>query len=153
MKIITKNKKAFFDYNVLDKIEAGLVLKGDEVKSLRAGKISLNGSFATFHQGELFLLNANISTYSHAYQANELDTTRSRKLLLHKKQINRLIGEISQKGVTLVPLAIYFNARSKVKVELGVCKHKKAEGKKQAIKERDINRETSRELKDVYKYK
>ncbi len=152
MKIITKNKKAFFDYDVLEKIEVGLVLRGDEVKSLRAGKISLNGSFATFHSGELFLLNANISTYSHAYQAQEEDTVRSRKLLLHKKQINRLIGEVSQKGITLVPLAIYFNARSKVKIELGICKHKKAAGKKQDLKERDIKRETARDLKNVYKY-
>lgn len=153
MKIITKNKKAFFDYEILNKLEAGVVLKGDEVKSLRSGKISLNGSFATFYQGELFLLNANIATYSHAYQVNEADTTRSRKLLLHKKEINRLIGEISQKGVTLVPLCIYFNNRSKVKVELGICKHKKDAGKKQDIKERDIKRETSRELKNVYKYR
>lgn len=153
MKIITKNKKALFDYQVLDKLEAGLVLTGDEVKSLRAGKISLNGSFATFHQNELFLLNANISTYSHAYQVNEANNTRSRKLLLHKKEITRLIGEVSQKGVTLVPLMLYFNARSKVKVELGVCRHKKAAGKKQDLIERDINRETARDLKNLYKYK
>jgi len=152
MKIITKNKKAFFDYTIIDKLEAGIVLRGDEVKSLRAGQISLNGSFATFYQGELFLLNANISTYSHAYQTNELDTVRTRKLLLHKKEINRLIGEISQKGITLVPLALYFNARSKVKVEIGICKHKKAAGKKEDIKERDIKRETARDLKNIYKY-
>lgn len=153
MKIITKNKKALFDYVVLDKLEAGLVLKGDEVKSLRAGKISLNGAFATFYQGELFLLNADIAAYSHAYQAKEVNTTRTRKLLLHRKEITRLIGEVSQKGITLVPLMIYFNAKSRIKVEIGICRHKKALGKKQDIKERDIKRETARELKNVYKYK
>lgn len=153
MKIITKNKKAFFDYNILSKLEAGVVLTGDEVKSLRAGKISLMGSYAVFHQGELFLLNANIATYSHAYQSDDKQNTRSRKLLLHKKELTKLIGETSQKGITLVPLVVYFNNRSRVKVEIGVCRHKKAVGKKQTLKERDIKKQTARELKDVYKYK
>lgn len=153
MKIITKNKKAFFEYNILSKLEAGVVLTGDEVKSLRAGKISLMGSYAVFHQGELFLLNSNIATYSHAYQSDEKQNTRSRKLLLHKKELTKLIGEVSQKGITLVPLVVYFNNRSRVKVEIGVCRHKKAVGKKQVLKERDIKKQTARELKDVYKYK
>lgn len=150
MKIISKNKKAYFDYEVLDKIEAGIVLTGSEVKSLRAGHIALTGSFATFHQGELFLINAKISTYSHAYDKSEDASSRSRKLLLHKKELDRLFGQVSQKGITLVPLIIYFNQKGLVKVEIGLCKHKKAEGKKQAIKERDIKRDTDRELK---KYK
>lgn len=153
MKLITKNKKAFFDYQVLDQIEAGIVLNGDEVKSLRAGKISLSGSFAVFHGLELFLLNSNISTYTHAYQAQTAQNERSRKLLLHRKELNRLVGEVSQKGVTLVPLSIYFNDRGRVKVEIGICRHKKAAGKKEAIRERDIKREAAREIKDVYKYK
>lgn len=152
MKILAQNKKAFFDYDVLDTIEAGIVLTGDEVKSLRAGHGSLVGAFATFHQGELFLINANISPYSHAYQKEEASATRSRKLLLHKKELSRLLGEVSKKGVTLVPLKLYLK-NGRVKVELGVCKHKKAAGKKEAIKERDIQRETARELKNVYKYK
>jgi SsrA-binding protein len=153
MKIITKNKKAFHDYNVHDRIEAGIVLKGDEVKSLRAGKISLVGSFAVFHGTELFLLNVNIATYSHAYQAGGIDPARSRKLLLHKKELTKLLGTTSQQGVTLVPLVIYFNKRSRVKVEIGICRHKKTIGKKQALKERDIKKQTARELKDVFKYK
>lgn len=147
MKIISKNKKAYFDYEVLDKIEAGIVLTGSEVKSLRAGHIALTGSFATFHEGQLFLINAKISTYSHAYDKSEDASTRSRKLLLHKKELDRLFGQVSQKGITLVPLIIYFNQKGLVKVEIGLCKHKKAESKKQAIKERDIKRDTDRELK------
>ncbi|HZW61359.1 MAG TPA: SsrA-binding protein SmpB [Candidatus Babeliales bacterium] len=152
MKPIAQNRKAFFEYEVLDKIEAGIVLTGDEVKSLRAGQVSLAGSFAVVKDGELFLINANISIYKQAYQKKEELSTRSRKLLLHKRELARLIGDISRKGVTLVPLSIYFNDRNKVKVEIGICKSKKAAGKKQAIKERDIERQTRRELKDVYKY-
>ena len=152
MKLVTKNKKAFFDYEVLESIEAGIVLTGDEVKAIRAGHISLAGSFATIHAGELSLLNTHISSYSHAYQKDESLEKRSRKLLLHKKELNRLIGDISRKGITLVPLKIYFNDRGRLKVELGLCKHKKAASKKKALKERDIRKETARELKDVYKY-
>lgn len=153
MKIIAKNKKAFHDYDVLSKLEAGIVLRGDEVKSLRQGGLSLSGSYAVFNQTELFLLNSNISAYSHAYQASEVDPTRTRKLLLHKKELNKLIGEVSSKGVTLIPLSLYFNERGKVKVELGVCRHKKAQGKKEALKERDIRKQTAREIKSVYKYR
>jgi len=151
MKVIAKNKKAFFDYNILDTIEAGIVLTGDEVKSLRAGKVSLTGAFATVHGGELFLINCNISSYAHAYEKKEDTSKRSRKLLLHRKEINRIVGDISKKGVTIVPLKLYFK-KGKVKVELGICKHKKAPDKKQALKERDIRRETERELRGKYKY-
>lgn len=149
IKIIVTNKKAYFDYEVLESIEVGLVLRGDEVKSIRQGKVSLSGSFATIHGGELFLLNCNISTYDKAYFKNEDESTRSRKLLIHKKQLMKLIGDISRKGITLVPLKLYFNEKSKVKIELGLCRHKKAAGKKEAIKERDIKRETARAIKDV----
>lgn len=148
MKIITKNKKAFFDYEILDKIQAGIVLSGDEVKSLRAGNVNLTGSFATIHDGELFLLNCHISQYDKAYKKDDELSKRSRKLLVHKRELTRLIGDISCKGITLVPLILYFNPRSKVKVEIGLCKHRKAAGKKQLLKERDITRETSRELKN-----
>lgn len=148
MKIIARNKKAFFDYEVLETLESGLVLSGDEVKSLREGKVSLIGAFATVHQGELYMINCNITPYSRAYtKQTEEYATRRRKLLLHKKQINRLIGLISQKGATLIPLSIYFNDKNIAKIELGVCKHKKAPSKKKDIKERDIKRETSRELR------
>ena len=153
MKIIAQNKKAFFDYHILDTIEAGIVLNGDEVKSLRSGQANLTGAFAAVKDGELNIINFRIAPYAQAYQKNEDLALRSRKLLLHKREILRLIGEIAQKGITVVPLKIYFNDKNKVKVELGVAKHKKAAGQKEAIKERDIKRETSRELKQVYKYK
>ncbi len=152
MKVVAQNKKAFFEYEILDKLEAGLVLTGDEVKSLRAGQVSLIASFATIKQGELFLINCKISPYQQAYTKRDDQETRSRKLLLKKREINRIIGDISQKGITMVPLKLYFNDRNFVKVELGVCKAKKAAGKKQAIKDRDIDRQTRRELKDVYTY-
>lgn len=150
MKIIAQNKKAFFDYEILDKLEAGIVLTGDEVKSLRLGHCSLIGAFATFHKGELFLLNANISSYSHAYAKNDNEPTKSRKLLLHRREMNRLFGDVSKKGITIVPLKIYFNEKYKVKIELGIAKHKKASDKKEAIKERDIKRETQRDLRIKY---
>lgn len=148
MKIISQNKKARFDYEVLDTIEAGISLLGDEVKSLRAGHINLTGSFAAVTGGELFLVNCHITPYDKAYFKNDDLAGRSRKLLIHRRELNKLIGEVSQKGITLVPLKIYFNGRSKVKVEIGLCKHKKAAGKKKSLQERDIKRETDRELKN-----
>ncbi|MEX0672046.1 MAG: SsrA-binding protein SmpB [Candidatus Babeliales bacterium] len=153
MKVIAQNKKAFFEYTILETLEAGIVLTGDEVKSLRAGHCSLVGTFARVMQGELYIINMGVTPYDHAYQkADEELSRRPRKLLVHKNQLVRLIGDVSKKGITLIPLKIYFNAKNIAKVELGVAKHKKAAGKKQALKERDIKRETAREVKKVYKY-
>jgi SsrA-binding protein len=154
MKIIVQNKKAFYDYEVLDRIEAGIILRGDEVKALRAGHANLTGAFATVHEGELFLINCHIDRYTHAYnkQDKDDDSRASRKLLIHRRELNRLVGDISRKGVTVVPLKMYFNDKGKVKVELGICKHKKSHMKKEEIKERDIKRETRRELKEVYRF-
>ncbi len=152
IKVIAQNKKAFFEYEILDKLEAGLVLTGDEVKSIRAGQVSLIGAFAVVTNGELFMINCTIAPYKQAYTKRDDLATRSRKLLLAKREISRIVGDISRKGVTIVPLSIYFNDRNFIKVELGICKSKKAAGKKQAIKERDIERQTRREVKDVYKY-
>lgn len=152
MKVVAQNKKAFFDYEILDRLEAGIVLRGDEVKSLRAGNASLIGSFATVHDGQIFLINCNITPYAQAFAPKKEDATRSRKLLLSKREINRLIGDISRKGITIIPLKLYFNDRNFVKVELGLAKHKKAANKKESIKERDIKRETSRELRGKYKF-
>jgi len=148
MKVIAQNKKAFYDYDILEKIEAGIVLTGDEVKSLRAGQVSLIGSFAAIKNGEIALVNCRIAPYEKAYQKDEEAATRSRILLLHKRQILKLIGEIEQKGITVVPLRLYLNEKSKIKVELGIAKHKKAPSKKKELKERDIKRETSRALKN-----
>ena len=147
MKVIAQNKKALFDYQILDRIEAGLVLSGDEVKSLREGKVSLVGAFATMHDNELYLINCNITPYARAHTFRKEDATKRRKLLLHRREIERLVGDISRKGVTILPLKLYFNAKNIVKVELGIGKHRKAEGKKSLLKERDIMRETSRELR------
>lgn len=152
MKIIAQNKKAFHDYEVLDHIEAGLMLTGDEVKSIRAGNINLVGAFATMHDGELFLINCYIAPYSHAYQKSEEMARRSRKLLIHRREISRLVGDIARKGVTLVPLKLYFNEKGRIKVDIGVCKHKKAHVRKEEIKERDIKRQTRRELKGTFKF-
>lgn len=153
MKVVAQNKKALFDYQIFDRLEAGIVLTGDEVKSIRAGQISLAGAFATIHDGELFLINCNITPYEKAFrQPNKDQASRSRKLLVHRRELNRLVGETSQKGMTLVALKAYLTEKGKVKVELGIAKHKKAAGKKQTIKERDIDRQARRELKDVYKY-
>lgn len=146
MKTITTNKKAFFDYEIIDTIEAGIVLTGNEVKSIRANNISLVDAFATMHNNELNLLNCYIGQYSHAYEKKDT-SRRTRTLLLKRKEINRLIGDLSRKGLTLLPLKVYFNARGYIKIELGLAKHKKAVDKKQSLKERDIKRETERSLK------
>jgi len=148
MKVIAHNKKAFHDYDILEKIEAGIVLTGDEVKSLRAGQVSLVGAFALIRHGEMVLVNCRISPYEKAYQKNEEAATRSKKLLLHKRQILKLLGEIAQKNVTVVPLSMYFAKNNRIKVELGVAKHKKAPSKKQELKARDIDREAARAMKD-----
>ncbi len=152
MKVITQNKKVYFDYEIIDEIEAGLVLTGDEVKSLRAGHVNLTGSFAVVTKGELFMINCQVTPYDKAYgKKDEEYARRSRKLLLHRRELNKLIGAIAKKGITLVPLKLYFNSRSKIKVLLGMCKHKKSFDKKAVIKERDLKRETSRELKNVFR--
>jgi SsrA-binding protein len=146
MKIITQNRKAFFDYNILDKLEAGMILTGDEVKSIKAGHVSLLGSYAIARDNGLFLINCKVVPYEKAFQKNDEAATRTRKLLVHKKELMRMIGDISRKGITIIPLKIYLK-NGFVKVELGIAKHKKAEGKKQALKERDIARETAKTLK------
>jgi SsrA-binding protein len=149
MNIIAKNKKAFFDYEIFNKIEAGIVLTGDEVKMLRAKHGSLVGAFAVIKDNELFLINCNIPLYTHAFDKDNKAALRSRKLLLHRTELNRIIGDVSQKGITLIPTLLYFNKKNFVKVEIGLARHRKAEGKKEMIKERDIARETRRELKNL----
>ena len=150
MKIIAKNRKAFHDYEILDRLEVGVVLSGDEVKAIRAGHISLVGAYATVHNNELYLLNAQITPYSHAFSKSDEEARRTRKLLLHRKQLNKLMADIARKGITVVPLKVYINGKGKVKIEIGLAKHKKAHGIKQELKERDIKRETQRELKGSY---
>ncbi len=150
MKIITVNKKAHYNYEVEDKFEAGIVLTGDEIKSIRQGNVSLNDAFATLHQGEVNMVNCHIASYSHAYTKVD-NSRRTRKLLLHKREINKLIGDITRKGMALVPLKMYFNPRGFVKVEIGLAKHKKAHSKKRELREKDIKREAERELRGKLK--
>lgn len=149
MKIISTNRKAFFDYTVDSTLEAGIVLKGDEVKSIRAGLANLVGSFAIIQQGELVLLHCYIGPYSHAYSktADDKHTRRTRKLLVHKSELQKLTGLIARKGVTLVPLKLYFSDRGKLKIEIGIARHKKAHAHKEELRERDIARETRREAR------
>lgn len=153
MKIIAQNKKAYFDYEILEKLEAGIALRGDEVKSIRKGHVNLTGSYVVPHDRQLFMINAHIAAYSHAYQKPSDDETRRRRpLLLHRRQINKLIGEVSRDGVTLIPLKLYINNKGYVKVEIGVCKHKKAHVRKEELREKDIQRETRRDLRGKFDY-
>lgn len=146
MKIVATNHKAFRDYFVLENIECGIELMGSEVKSIRAGKISLSESFARVEKNEVVLYNAHISPYEQASYMN-VEPTRVRKLLLHKKQIRKLIGQTVQKGLTLVPLKMYFNDRGFAKIELALCKGKKFYDKREDIKRRETDLEMRRTLK------
>lgn len=144
--IIATNRKAYRDYEVLEALECGIELKGSEVKSLRASKINLNDSFSRFEGPEIFLYNAHISHYAQASYLN-VDPLRPRKLLLHKKQLQRINGKLTQKGLTLIPLKIYFNERGFAKVELALCKGKKLYDKREDIKRRETDREMRRIVK------
>ncbi|MDQ3576164.1 MAG: SsrA-binding protein SmpB [Actinomycetota bacterium] len=138
-KVIVSNRKARHDYSVLDTYEAGIVLVGTEVKSLREGRASLVDAFATVDDGEVFLRNLYIPEYTHGTWTNH-EPRRARKLLLHKGEILRLIGKIKESGLSLVPLAMYF-ADGKVKVEIALAKGKKSYDKRQDLAKRDANRE------------
>jgi len=145
-RLITKNKKAFFNYDILETFEAGIALLGTEVKSVREGRISLKESYAEIKDGEAFLVNCHISLYEAANRFNH-DPLRERKLLLHKREIKRLSGKIREKGLTLVPTRILINEKGRVKVEIGLAKGKRAYQKRDAIRERDRDREMRAELK------
>jgi SsrA-binding protein len=143
---VAVNRKARHDYFIDETIEAGIVLTGSEVKSLREGRANLKDSFARVARGEAFVVNVHISPYDPAHRDNH-DPTRSRKLLLHRGEIDRLEGKLNQKGLTLVPLRLYFNARGRAKMELGLGRGKKHYDKRQTIKEREAKRETARALR------
>ena len=145
--IIATNRKAHRDYEILESLECGLELKGSEVKSLRAAKINLNDSFARFEGAEIFLYNAHISHYAQASYLN-VDPDRHRKLLLHKQQVIRINSKLAQKGLTLIPLKIYFNARGFAKIELGLCKGKKLYDKRETVKRRETDKLMRRVIKD-----
>ena len=143
---IVTNRKAFKDFDVMETIECGVELKGSEVKSIRDGRINLNDSFARLDKGQFFLYNSHISPYAQASYMN-VEPTRVRKLLLHKKQITRLTGQLTQKGLTLIPLKVYFNARGFAKIELALCKGKKLYDKREDLKKRETDLEMRRAMK------
>ncbi|MDD9901107.1 MAG: SsrA-binding protein SmpB [Alphaproteobacteria bacterium] len=142
-----QNRKARFEYHIEDTMEAGIMLVGTEVKSLRAGQASINESYADVRGGEIFLLNAHIPEYTQASTRLQHEVRRPRKLLLHKSQVNKLIGAVNRKGVTLVPLAIYFNDRGIAKVELGIATGKKKHDKRETQKDRDWQRDKARVMR------
>lgn len=146
-KYAAQNRRARHDYFIQETIEAGIVLSGTEVKSLRAGKASIGESFASDKDGEIFLMNAYISEYSHSKFDNH-PPRRPRKLLLHRKEMAKLLGNIRREGITLVPLGIYWNERGYAKVELGIAKGKKKADKREANKERDWKRDKARLLRE-----
>jgi SsrA-binding protein len=143
---VAQNRRARHDYLIEDTIEAGVVLRGTEVKVLRQGQASITEAYADQSGGELFLVNANIPEYAASAHFNH-QPRRPRKLLLHRKQMNRLMGAIQREGITVIPLSIYFNERGRAKVELGLARGKRKADKRQAEKQRDWQRSRARILR------
>lgn len=146
-KSVSENRKAYHDYFIDEVIEAGLVLLGTEVKSLRLGRVNLRDSFARIEKGEVFLFNCHIAPYEQGNRWNH-DPYRSRKLLLHKKEIRELLAKTREKGYTLVPVRLFFDHNGRAKVALGVARGKKQFDKRQAIAKRDAMRHIDRVMKD-----
>ncbi len=146
-KTITLNRQASHEYFILDKIEAGIVLDGGEIKSLRRGNCNLKDSFCTIEDGEPYVRNMHIAVYEKAGAYNVKDSKRARKLLLRKDEIRKLKAKIDEKGLTVVPLRLYFK-KALVKMELGVCRGKHTYDKKRSLMEKDVKRETERTLKN-----
>ena len=145
---IARNKKAYHDYEILEKFEAGIVLKGSEVKGVRAGRVNLKDSFVKLVKGEAFLFNAHIGRLetTHHYYGHE--ERGSRKLLLHKREIAKLADAVEKEGHTIVPLQLYFNNRNIIKIEIAIARGKKLHDKRQDMKEKDMKRDIERALKD-----
>ena len=146
-KTVAENRRARFDYFIEDVFEAGIALTGTEVKSLRFGEGSITESYAEVKDGQVFLINSNVPEFSHGNRFNH-EPKRPRKLLLHEREIAKLTGAVERKGMTLVPLSIYFNGRGRAKVELALAKGKNVADKRQTIKERDWKREQQRLMRD-----
>jgi SsrA-binding protein len=146
MKMLSENKKAYFTYQILEKFEAGISLNGQEVKSIKLGRINLMGSYVVIRNEEVYLVGANVPAYQPKNAPSDYDSQRSRKLLLRKKEINYLIGKSQQKGLTMIPLKVYTN-NAKIKLEFGIGKGKKKFDKRETIKKRETEKEMKRELK------
>ncbi len=142
-KVVADNRKARFNYEIGDVVEAGIVLTGSEVKSLRAGKATIAESYADARNGEIWLINANIPEYLQAARFNHLPK-RPRKLLLHQRQINKLAGAVEREGMTIVPLKLYFNDKGRAKIEIALGKGKKLHDKRETLKKRSWERERGR---------
>ena len=147
MKLIAENKAARFEYFILDSIEAGISLDGGEVKSVSHGNVSLKDSYCSIYKGSVFIKNMHIAVYENAGAYNQKDSKRDRRLLLHRSEINKLKEKVEEKGLTIVPLKMYFKD-SLIKVELGVCRGKHTYDKKQTIADRDRERAMQREIKN-----
>ena len=147
MKIVAENRSASFEYFIEDKFEAGIVLEGSEVKSIRKNNCNLNDSFCFVRKGEVSLKNMHIAVYDKSGAFNTRDSRRDRRLLLHKAEISKIVGKVNERGYTLVPLRVYF-AGSLVKVEVALCRGKHTYDKKQSLKERDIARDKDRQIKE-----
>jgi len=148
MKNIIKNKKAYHDYFIEDKIETGIILKGFEVKSIRNGQCNLKGSYCKFFKNELFAFEIHISKYHNSNNFYQINETRERKLLLKRKELNKIQKKIDIEGYTLVPLEIYFNENNKCKLLMGICKGKKDYDKRHSLKEKDIQKNLNRNFKN-----
>lgn len=146
-KTVAENRRARFDYFIEDKFEAGLMLTGTEVKALRAGEATIADSYAEVRGGEVWLVNANVPEFSHGNRNNH-EPKRPRKLLLHEREIAKMTGAVERKGMTLVPLSIYFNGKGRAKVELALAKGKQAQDKRATIKDRDWKRDKARLMRD-----
>ena len=147
VKVVADNRRAHYEYAIEERFEAGIELKGTEVKSLRGGEAMIAESYATVDNGEVWLVNSHIPEYSHGNRMNH-DPRRRRKLLLHTREINKLTGAVNRQGLTLVPLSLYFNGEGRAKVELALAKGKKAHDKRATIKDRDWKREQGRLLRN-----
>jgi SsrA-binding protein len=147
IKVVADNRRARFDYEIIDTFEAGIELKGPEVKSLREGRANIGESYASVSNGELYLVNAYVPEYRQANRFNH-ETRRPRKLLLHRRQIDKLAGGVLREGLTVVPLRIYFNERGRAKVGIALAKGRKLHDKRETIKERSWNREKARLLRE-----
>ncbi|MCB2084507.1 MAG: SsrA-binding protein SmpB, partial [Sphingomonadaceae bacterium] len=146
-KTVAENRRARFDYQVDDKFEAGIVLQGTEVKALRAGEASIAESYAEVRDGQVWLINANIPEYSHGNRLNH-EPKRPRKLLLNEREIAKLTGAVERKGMTLVPLSVYFNGKGRAKLELALAKGRQAQDKREYVKDRDWKRDKARLLRE-----
>ncbi|RMG93628.1 MAG: SsrA-binding protein SmpB [Chloroflexi bacterium] len=150
IKIVSNNKRATHDYELLEKFEAGLVLTGTEIKSIRAGRVSLQRSFVQPRDGELWLIDAHIAPYEHGNRENH-DPVRPRKLLLHRREINKIIGQLSQKGLTVVPTKMYLK-NGLAKIEIALARGKRKYDKRADLARKDAERQVQRALREKYRY-